>query len=205
MQLPSLGHRQAGSRSFAVWFLAPVLLVLFLLSVHRFWAWPFRRHRVAARSELLVSAAAMVLPWIVGGAFSSRWWRPWTWIAAAAPGSSAGWSASWAHHFLTALAQHDPQVFVVVDLPTSLALLFLQITVFIGLASRDMSDDDREWWARAGAWILIIGLSWLVASAVAILGPLALDAGPAALGLSHGSGRAGSGCSRSSRAAPPTG
>ena len=78
------------------------------------------------------------------------------------PDSSAAWSASWAHHFLTALAQHDPQVFVVVDLPTSLALLFLQITVFIGLASRDMSDDDREWWARAGAWILIVGLSWLV-------------------------------------------
>ncbi len=82
----------------------------------------------------------------------------------------------WAHHFLTALAHHDPQVFVVLDLPTSLALLFLQITVFIGLASRDMTDDDREWWARAGAWILIVGVSWLVASAVAILGPLLLDA-----------------------------
>ena len=96
-----------------------------------------------------------------------------------------------AHHSSHALAQHHPQVFVVIDLPTSLLLLFLQITVFIGLASRDMSDDDREWWARAGAWILIIGLSWLVAAAVAILGPLALDAGLAALGLSEGSGRVG--------------
>ena len=101
--------------------------------------------------------------------------------------------ASWAHHFLTALARHDPQVFVVIDLPTSLVLLFLQITVFIGLASRDMSDDDREWWARAGAWILIIGLSWLVAAAIAILGPLALDAGLDALGFSHGGGRVGLG------------
>src|SRR4029450_1828581 len=101
--------------------------------------------------------------------------------------------ASWAHHFLIALAQHDPQVFVVIDLPTSLALLFLQITVFIGLASRDMTDDDREWWARAGAWILIVGISWLVASAIAILGPLLLDAALAALGFSHGGGRAGVG------------
>ena len=41
MQLPDLGHREAGSRSFAIWFLTPVLLVLFLLSVHRFWAWRF--------------------------------------------------------------------------------------------------------------------------------------------------------------------
>ena len=192
VQLPSLGHRAAGSRSFVLWFLAPVLLVLFLFSVHRFWAWRFGDD-VSLGIELLVSAAAMVVPWIVGGAFSSRWWRPWTWIAAAAAGLVGRLVASWAHHFLTALAQHDPQVFVVIDLPTSLVLLFLQITVFIGLASRDMSDDDREWWARAGAWILIVGLSWLVASAIAILGPLALDAGLSALGFSHGSGRAGVG------------
>ena len=192
VQLPSLGHRAAGSRGFAIWFLAPVLLVLFLFSVHRFWAWRFGDD-VSLGIELLISIAAMVLPWIIGGAFSDRWWRPWTWIAAAAAGLVGRLVASWAHHFLTALARHDPQVFVVIDLPTSLVLLFLQITVFIGLASRDMSDDDREWWARAGAWILIIGLSWLVAAAIAILGPLALDAGLAALGFSHGGGRVGLG------------
>jgi hypothetical protein len=39
-------------------------------------------------------------------------------------GSPGRLIASWAHHFLTALAQHDPQVFVVIDLPTSLLLLF---------------------------------------------------------------------------------
>ena len=192
VQLPSLGHRAAGSRGFAIWFLAPVLLVLFLFSVHRFWAWHFGDD-VSLGIELLISIAAMVLPWIIGGAFSDRWWRPWTWIAAAAAGLVGRLVASWAHHFLTALARHDPQVFVVIDLPTSLVLLFLQIAVFIGLASRDMSDDDREWWARAGAWILIIGLSWLVAAAIAILGPLALDAGLDALGFSHGGGRVGLG------------
>jgi hypothetical protein len=192
VQLPSLGHQAAGSRSFVIWFLAPVLLVLFLFSVHRFWAWRFGDD-VSLGVELLVSAAAMVLPWVVGGAFSSRWWRPWTWIAAAGAGLVGRLVASWAHHFLTGLARHDPQVFVVIDLPTSLALLFLQITVFIGLASRDMTDDDREWWARAGAWILIVGISWLVASAIAILGPLLLDAALAALGFSHRGGRAGVG------------
>ena len=190
VQLPSLGHRSDGSRSFAIWFLAPVLLVHFLFSVHRYWAWRFG-DETSLQAEVLISAAAMVVPWIAGGAFSSRWWRPWTWIAAAGAGAAGRLLIWWAHHFLTALAQHDPQIFVVVDLPTSLALLFLQITVFIGLASRDMTDDDREWWARAGALILIVGVSWLVASAIAILGPLLLDAGLVALGLSHGGGRAG--------------
>ncbi len=192
LQLPSLGHRSAGSRSFAVWFLGPVLVAFFLLSVHRFWAWHFG-DTIALGPGLLVSAAAMVLPWIVGGWFSARWWRPWTWIAAAAAGLVGRLIGFHLHHLLTALAHRDPQVFVVVDLPLSLALLFLQITVFIGLASRDMSDDDREWWARAGAWVLMIGLTWLVTSAVAILGPLVLDAVLKALGLAHGSGRAGVG------------
>jgi len=190
IQLPSLGHRAAGSRSFMIWFLAPVLLAFFLLSVDRYWAWRFGDD-TSLGSELLVSMAAMVGPWILGGAFSQRWWRPRTWIAAVAAGLAGRFVMWWAHHFLTALAQHDPQIFVVIDLPTSLMLLFLQITIFIGLASRDMTDDDREWWARAGAWILIVALTWLVASAVAILGPQVLDKTIVATGLSHGGGRAG--------------
>ena len=96
VQLPSLGHRAAGARSFTKWFLAPVLLVLFLLSLHRYWAWRFGDD-VSLGTELLVSAAAMVVPWIVGGAFSNRWWRPWTWIAAAAAGLVGRLVASWAH------------------------------------------------------------------------------------------------------------
>jgi len=192
VQLPSLGHRSDGPRSFLIWFLAPVLGVHFLLSVHRYWGWLFGEETSLA-TELLMSAAAMVLPWIVGGASSKRFWRPWTWMAAAMSGLVGRLMIWWAHHFLTRLAHHDPQIFVVLDLPTSLALLFLQITVFIGLASRDMTDDDREWWARAGAFILIVCVSWLVTSAVAILGPLLLDQTLHALGFSHGSGRAGLG------------
>ncbi|HET7217110.1 MAG TPA: patatin-like phospholipase family protein [Vicinamibacterales bacterium] len=192
VQLPSLGHRSEGSGSFVGWFLAPVLLVHFIFSIHRYWAWRFGEEP-SLGVELVMSAAAMVVPWIVGGFFSTRWWRPWTWLAAIAAGA-AGRLAIWsAHHFLTALAHHDPQVFVVLDLPTSLILLFLQITVFIGLASRDMTDEDREWWARAGAWILIVGITWLVATAIVFLGPIALDAAIDSLGLSRRGGRAGLG------------
>ena len=191
VQLPSLRHRSDGSASFIGWFLAPVLLVHVLFSIHRFWAWRFG-DEPSLGAEVVVSAAAMVVPWIVGG-IGVRWWRPWTWFAAIAAGA-AGRLAIWtAHHFLTALAHHNPQVFVVLDLPTSFILLFLQITLFIGLASRDMTDEDREWWARAGAWLLIVGVTWLVAAAIVFLGPIALDAALAALGLSHRGGRAGLG------------
>ena len=162
VQLPSLGHRAAGSRSFVIWFLAPVLLVLFLFSVAPLLGVAFRRRRVArhraaglGRGDGRCPGSSAVPSAIAGGVRGPGSPRQ-------LPASRAACVASWAHHFLTALARHDPQVFVVIDLPTSLVLLFLQITVFIGLASRDMTDDDREWWARAGAWILIVGLSWLV-------------------------------------------
>jgi hypothetical protein len=192
MELPSLGHRRDGSISFVVWFLAPVLLVHFLFSVHRYWAWRFGEE-ASLSLQVLVSAAAMVVPWLVGGALSDRWWRPWTWFAAAAAGAFGRLAIWWAHRHLTALAHHLPEIFVVVDLPTSFLLLFLQITVFTGLASRDMTDEDREWWARASAWILIVGITWLVVGGIVILGPLALDAAIAAFGVTHQSGRAGLG------------
>ena len=191
LQLPSLGHRSDGSASFIAWFLAPVLLVHFLFSIHRYWAWRFGEEP-SLGIEILMSAAAMVVPWVVGG-IGVRWWRPWTWFAAIAAGAAGRLTIWAAHHSLTALAHHDPQVFVVLDLPTSLILLFLQITVFIGLASRDMTDEDREWWARAGAWLLLVGVTWLVASAIVFLGPIALDAVLDWLGLSRQGGRAGLG------------
>jgi hypothetical protein len=192
VQLPSLGHRSDGSAHFLGWFLTPVLLVHFLFSIHRYWAWRFGEEP-SLGIELVVSAAAMVVPWIVGGIFSARWWRPWTWIAAIVAGAAGRLTIWAAHRFLTGLAHHDPQGFVVLDLPTSLILLFLQITVFIGLASRDMTDEDREWWARAGAWLLIVGVTWLAATAIVFLGPIALDTAFASLGLSERGGRAGLG------------
>ncbi len=135
----------------------------------------------------------MVVPWVVGGARSKRWWRPWTWLAAAAAGAAGRAIIWWCHGGLTHLAQDNPQLFVVVDLPIMLALLFLQVSVFIGLASRDMSADDREWWARAGAWILIVAVTWLVATVVMIFGPILLDALINWVGLSHNVGRAAMG------------
>ncbi len=189
VELPSLGRRSHGLPSFLAWFLTPVLLLQFLSSVHRYWAWRFGDDP-PLRAEMLMSAAAMVLPWMIGGAMSSRWWRPWTWLAAAAVGLAGRFAISSAHHLLSVLAQDDPQVFVSVELPVSFALLFLQFTAFIGLASRDMSDEDREWWARATAWLLIVAGTWLVVGGVVILGPLALDAAVDRAGISSRAARA---------------
>ena len=189
LELPSLGNRSRGTRSFIAWFLAPVLLVHLLFSIHRFWASRFHTQPSLA-IELSVATIGMVLPWVVGGLLSQRWWRPWTWMAALGAGLTGRLLTSWVHAFLVRQADDFPQRFSVIDLPISLALLFLQFSAFVGLASRDMTDEDREWWARAGAWILLAGTTWLAASAVAILGPVRLDWAIGQLGVSPGGGRA---------------
>ncbi len=194
LQLPSLGRRPFGLIGFLVWFLAPVLIVHVLLSVHRFWAPHFDVGAGASLgSQMLVSAGGMVLPWLAGGAFGGRLWQPRIWIAAAVAGA-LGRLAAWKLHALAAvIANNDPQAFAVLDLTGSLAMLFLQVALFIGLASREMTDEDREWWARTGAWILISAAAWLAVSSVVILGPVALNAALDWIGVTHASGRTGLG------------
>ena len=54
--------------------------------------------------------------------------------------------------------------------PLFMSLLPISGTVVVALASRGTSDEDREWWARAGGWLLIFMVAW------AILAPLSLFA-----------------------------
>ena len=54
-------------------------------------------------------------------------------------------------------------------------LLFLgALIAFAGLSSRWTGDEDREWWARANGWLLILGLGWMLISALILFGPFAL-------------------------------
>jgi hypothetical protein len=191
-ELPSLGNRARGTRSFLGWFLAPVLFVEVLFSIHRYWT-PWFGSENSFANEVALASVGMVLPWIIGGAFSRRFWRPWTWLAAAAAGALGRLLAGALHGFLAQEAFRHPAHFAVYDLPLALALLFLQFTAFVGLASRDMTDEDREWWARAAAWILIAAVVWLVAGTVSILAPVWLDHLVRALSLSYGGERATAG------------
>ena len=174
-QLPSLGHRARGATSFIVCFLVPLLAAHLLLSLHRFWSWIDPKVDQPGWAGVAVSVAAMALPWMIGGWFSRRWWRPWTWAAAALSGFAGRLMADRVHGFLIDEARMHPRRYAVVDMTLSELMLFVQLAVFIGLASRDMTDEDREWWARASAWILLAGAVWMVASTVTIVGPVWIE------------------------------
>jgi Patatin-like phospholipase len=68
------------------------------------------------------------------------------------------------------------ELYACLGVPTFLVGFLIALTLFIGLTShtKKITDEDREWWARAGAWVLIVIIAWLVFGGLVIFGPLAL-------------------------------
>jgi hypothetical protein len=65
-------------------------------------------------------------------------------------------------------------IYVCFAAPIFLLLFLASATVFVGFASFYTTDADREWVARAGAWILIATGGWMALSSVVIFGPVVL-------------------------------
>lgn len=55
--------------------------------------------------------------------------------------------------------------------PIYLTLFLLAATLFAGLSSEYTADEDREWWARFSAWVLIAIVAWIAVSFLVLLGP----------------------------------
>ena len=129
-------------------------------------------HVVAWASYVLLLAADRrgARPWefgqvIVSGAMAGAL----TWLAAVKV------SAAWP------VAQYSG-AYAVLGLPVAVSIFLLSETFYVGLMSRRMEDEDREWAARFGGWCLIVIVGWLAMSALVIFGPVWLQRAVVALG-----------------------
>ncbi len=61
--------------------------------------------------------------------------------------------------------------FVALGLPIMLLGFCLAGTLFIGLTSRALLDEDREWFSRAGAWLTLFMLLWATMGSLVLLAP----------------------------------
>jgi Patatin-like phospholipase len=64
-----------------------------------------------------------------------------------------------------------------------LAVLLLVNFLFTGLTSWVTEDEDREWWGRSAAWILITIFGWIVVNVIVLWGAQAISATPNRLGV----------------------
>jgi Patatin-like phospholipase len=107
---------------------------------------------------------------------------------------------SWLNGHVPLLSSSVAAAYIVFGIPLVLLALLLQATLFIGGTGRFNGDFDREWWGRAGAWLIIAGLGWIVISAVVIYGPAAIYYAPRTIAMiGGGSGLVALGAGRSSK------
>jgi hypothetical protein len=74
------------------------------------------------------------------------------------------------------------QLFVCFAVPAILLVFFVQGSIFVGLSGRKNEDYDREWWGRAGAWLLFFAAAVGLLSFISVFGPVALYNAPVLLG-----------------------
>ena len=65
-------------------------------------------------------------------------------------------------------------LFASLAVPSVLVVLMIGGTLIAGFSSRFSTAEDQEWWARCGAWTLIIVLVWVVVTPLVMFGPLFL-------------------------------
>ena len=62
--------------------------------------------------------------------------------------------------------------YAIFSVPVLLLLMVLGAILIAGLSSWLTNDDDQEWWARAGAWVFIVLVAWIVVIGLVVYGPL---------------------------------
>jgi hypothetical protein len=77
------------------------------------------------------------------------------------------------------------EIYVCFAVPLFLLVFLLTTVIFIGLTSASrikfIEDEDREWWSRFGAWVLISIIVWSTTTVLVIFGPVALLSIPTVL------------------------
>jgi hypothetical protein len=70
------------------------------------------------------------------------------------------------------------ELYVCFSVPLVLLVFFAQATAFVGVSSKYNEDYDREWWGRAGAWLLMAAVFLGLGSLIAVFGPVLLYRAP---------------------------
>jgi patatin-like phospholipase len=183
LNLPSFGNRQDGERKFLLLCLAPLSLCAFCLT--SWWRWqPAGETATFPHLYFVYFGAAMHTAGVLLGTLLSLGSKSvnfqkghlhfgrlmLAYMAAVITGGLGGW-------LLAPIATrfHGPAVDVATyacfGVPLVSATLAVVGVVSVGVSSKITEDDDREWWSRAGAWVLILSVSWICLATLVLLVP----------------------------------
>jgi hypothetical protein len=165
------GRREGrGQGEFLIWCLAPLVGSALLFTIYWSWrgtpgvsGWDWAGF--AGFGILLHLTAFCVYSWCL---------RRLNWtelIVIAGSGALGGLAGGVLADSVLPRVEEVPLLGATLAVPLVLGAVLVAATLFVGLASRGTTDEDREWWARAGAWMLIAIAGWSVPAAIVIWGP----------------------------------
>lgn len=147
---------------------------------------------------ILLGAALHVTAWLTAECFLKRWksgqWRQlrWEFLLAVITGAVGGiflWNVA-IRNIRDAFSLAEPSYYLSLygcfAAPLFIIVFLVAATIFIGVGSNVTSDEDREWWARMGAWLLIAVIGWGVFSSLVLFAPLGLMTLPKLFGALGG-------------------
>jgi len=192
--LPGANRRPWPYGGFALGCFLPFLVGAFLLSL--FWAWHTRTgaDRFAVWTYMAVGvgvhAAGIILgSWVRArrernleprdGVGSSQAWvlveEACVVVLSGAVGGLVLWVGStWLFPQPLGMRHAAPESYVWLAVPFLVAALSIATVLYVGLQRRRTSEDDREWWGRAGGWLLMAVTLWLAGHGLVFYGPPAL-------------------------------
>lgn len=184
-QAPCWKHIES-QRTFLLICLLPLMAAVSCFTIA--WEW-FHRHPdysldhlslfgLSSLFTLAVGAGALHLTsWLLAAVILRRpwldWWRLLESLTIGLSGLLGGGLLWVGLMKLDRVKGLDPELwwYSCAAVPAFLSLFLLAATLFIGIASRSTGDGDREWWGRAGSWILIGSVCWIGLGSISIFGP----------------------------------
>jgi len=169
----------------------PLLLSAFLAAT--VWAWNYRLGDGLSQGYglgtsisiwffLLLAAAAFgfgtVMYFVLNGTRGFHLWGSAATLASALVGGFLLWLVSqevFDRTMMENLGHRLPglewQIYLSFSVPLFLTVVLIAATVFVGLSSSIMSDEDREWLARYGGWVMIVSCVWILLNGLVLIGP----------------------------------
>jgi hypothetical protein len=181
VDLPSAGDARLPQPRFLIFGLAPVVLAS--IGFVMYWAWQgYLETEPSAMGFVWYGIAIMAagvaigtiyalarhhkikLKWILeGGGFA---------IAAGAIGGLVACWMTWAFTDPATDNLYSERIYTWLAVPALLAVFALAQSLLVGLASTLTGDEDREWFSRATAWILIAMVGYFGFTGIALMPPV---------------------------------
>jgi hypothetical protein len=177
LNLPAFGNRRDGTLKYWWYGLFPLLLSSVALSAYWYlsrgfadkWS-SFADFCIFAIAMHLAGTAAALLQCNQGSKFKAL-------LAAIISGLLGGFIL---YELLLGISHlpagwHTTGNFLVFSVPFVLSIYSGAGILLVGITSKFTQDEDREWWARSGAFVCLTMLAWLILTGVVVFGMLLVD------------------------------